>query len=78
MVSGAIAFAGTMAIGAAARQYFLRGGSIDDAKQAFTKAKSAAEDEGKKEEQKMSNGVSNGTNGAGKPHPPPPPPSKED
>ena len=31
----AIAFAGTMAIGAAARQYFLRGGSIEDAKRAF-------------------------------------------
>jgi uncharacterized protein len=70
MVSGAIAFAGTMAIGAAARQYFLRGGSIDDAKKAFSKARSEAEAEGKKEEQRMTNGTSNGTNGAGKPHPP--------
>jgi predicted GTPase len=45
MISGAIAFAGTMAIGAAARQYFLRGGSIEEARRAFADAKSAAERE---------------------------------
>lgn len=52
MVSGAIAFAGTMAIGAAAREYFLRGSSVEDARRAFADAKSAAEDEGKREEEK--------------------------
>lgn len=52
MVSGAIAFAGTMAIGAAAREYFLRGSSVEDARRAFAEAKSAAEDEGKREEEK--------------------------
>lgn len=57
MVSGAIAFAGTMAIGAAARQYFLRGGSIDDARAAFTKAKDSAKDEGHREEQRVTNAV---------------------
>jgi uncharacterized protein len=57
MVSGAIAFAGTMAIGAGARQYFLRGGSIEDAKNAFTKAKSDAEEEGKREEKRVTNGA---------------------
>jgi len=46
MVSGAVAFAGTMAIGAAARSYFLRNTSIDDAKKAFADAK----DEAAKEE----------------------------
>lgn len=45
MVSGAIAFAGTMAIGAAAQRYFLRGESIEEAKRAFDEAKSAAERE---------------------------------
>lgn len=45
MVSGAIAFAGTMAIGAAAQRYFLRGESIEQARQAFDDAKSAAEQE---------------------------------
>lgn len=76
MVSGAIAFAGTMAIGAAARQYFLRGGSIEDARRAFADAKTAAEEEGKKLEEKAKRGAQgspvNGspTNGAGKPHPP--------
>ncbi len=34
-VSGAVAFAGTLAVGAAARAYYLRGGSLDDAKAAF-------------------------------------------
>lgn len=53
MVSGAIAFAGTMAIGAAAREYFLRGSSVEDARRAFADAKSAAEDEGKREEEKV-------------------------
>lgn len=50
VISGAIAFAGTMAIGAAARQYFLRGGTIEQAKKAFEDTKASAEDEGKKEE----------------------------
>ena len=49
MVSGAIAFAGTLAIGAAARSYFLRGTSIEDAKKAFDatkkKTENATEDE---------------------------------
>lgn len=43
MVSGAVAFAGTLSIGAAARQYFLRGGSIEDAKKAFDDEKQRAE-----------------------------------
>ena len=43
MVSGAMAFAGTLAIGAAARSYFLRGGSIENAKAAFDGAKNKAE-----------------------------------
>ncbi len=34
-VSGAVAFAGTLAIGAAARAYYLRGESLDDAKKAM-------------------------------------------
>ncbi len=51
MISGAIAFAGTMAIGAGARQYFLRGGSIEDAKKAFADTKTSAEAEGKKQEE---------------------------
>lgn len=55
-VSGAVAFAGTMAIGAAARQYFLRGGSIEDARRAFADAKSAADDEGKRQEDEMRRG----------------------
>jgi len=46
MVSGAVAFAGTLAIGAAARSYFLRGASIEDAKRAFADAKKAGEKEG--------------------------------
>lgn len=45
MVSGAVAFAGTMAIGAAARSYFLRNTSIEDAKKAFADAKESAEKE---------------------------------
>lgn len=43
MVSGAVAFGGTLAIGAAARAYFLRGSSIEDAKRAFEETKDAAE-----------------------------------
>jgi uncharacterized protein (DUF697 family)/predicted GTPase len=43
MVSGAVAFAGTLAIGAAARNYFLRGTSIEDAKKAFDETKKKAE-----------------------------------
>ncbi|MBX3189091.1 MAG: 50S ribosome-binding GTPase [Labilithrix sp.] len=39
MVSGAVAFAGTLAVGAAARAYFLRGASIEDAKRAFERKK---------------------------------------
>lgn len=45
MVSGAVAFAGTMAIGAAARSYFLRNTSIEDAKRAFADEKVSAEKE---------------------------------
>jgi uncharacterized protein (DUF697 family) len=43
MVSGAVAFAGTLAIGAAARNYFLRGASIEDAKKAFDETKTSPE-----------------------------------
>jgi uncharacterized protein (DUF697 family)/predicted GTPase len=43
MVSGAVAFAGTLAIGAAARNYFLRGTSIEDAKKAFEETKTSPE-----------------------------------
>ena len=68
MVSGAIAFAGTMAIGAAARQYFLRGGSIEDARRAFAEAKAAAEDEGKRQEEEARRGIGDApANGAGTP-----------
>lgn len=35
MVSGAVAFAGTLAVGAAAQNYFLRGSTMDDVKRAF-------------------------------------------
>jgi uncharacterized protein len=45
MVSGAVAFAGTLAIGAAARSYFLRGGTIEDAKNAFAGVKKKAEED---------------------------------
>jgi uncharacterized protein (DUF697 family) len=45
MVSGAVAFAGTLAIGAAARSYFLRGATIEEAKQAFDGTKKKTEDE---------------------------------
>jgi len=53
VISGAIAFAGTMAIGAGARQFFLRGGSIEDARKAFADAKTDAEVEGKDIEKKQ-------------------------
>lgn len=43
MVSGAVAFAGTLAIGSAARAYFLRGASIEEAKQAYDDAKADPE-----------------------------------
>ncbi|AKV01963.1 hypothetical protein AKJ09_08626 [Labilithrix luteola] len=45
MISGAVAFAGTLAIGAAARSYFLRGATIEEAKQAFADTKKSAEKE---------------------------------
>lgn len=53
VISGAIAFAGTMAIGAGARQFFLRGGTIEDAKKAFDDAKDSAKDEGEKLEKEQ-------------------------
>jgi len=53
VISGAIAFAGTMAIGAGARQFFLRGGTIEDAQRAFADAKASAEPEGKELEKKQ-------------------------
>jgi predicted GTPase len=43
MVSGAVAFAGTLAIGAAARAYFLRGVPIEEAKKIFAREKVEAE-----------------------------------
>jgi predicted GTPase len=39
VISATIAFSGTMAIGAAARAYFIRGVSIDEARRAFRKKK---------------------------------------
>lgn len=60
MISGAIAFAGTMAVGAAARQYFLRGGSIEDAKRAFAKEKEETEAEGEQQEAIARRGIANG------------------
>jgi hypothetical protein len=48
MVSGAVAFAGTLAIGAAARAYFIRGASIEDAKRAFKNEKKSAEEDATK------------------------------
>lgn len=46
MVSGAVAFAGTMAIGAAARAYFLRAEDIEAAKAAADEARSEAGPDG--------------------------------
>lgn len=43
MVSGAVAFAGTLAVGAAARAYFLRGASIEEARRAYEDEKKDAE-----------------------------------
>jgi len=40
-----VVFAGTMAIGAAARAYFIRGEPIELAKKAYDKAKSFKRDE---------------------------------
>lgn len=48
MVSGAVAFAGTLAIGSAARAYFLRGATIEEAKRAYADEKTAAEAEAPK------------------------------
>lgn len=42
MVSGAVAFAGTLAIGAAARSYFLRGETVEEARRAFEDEKRGA------------------------------------
>jgi uncharacterized protein (DUF697 family) len=53
VISGAIAFAGTMAIGAGARQFFLRGGTIEDAKKAFDNAKDEAKAEGEQLEKEQ-------------------------
>jgi uncharacterized protein (DUF697 family)/predicted GTPase len=53
MVSGAVAFAGTLAIGAAARAYFLRGATVEEAKRAYDDTKlgrgkdEKADDDGK-------------------------------
>ncbi|MDB4943809.1 MAG: hypothetical protein JWP97_3343 [Labilithrix sp.] len=46
MVSGAVAFGGTLAIGAAARNYFLRGVTIDEAKKSFSDVQKKAEKDG--------------------------------
>jgi hypothetical protein len=43
VVSATIAFTGTMAIGSAARAYFIRGVSLDAAKRIFRRDKSDAE-----------------------------------
>jgi uncharacterized protein (DUF697 family) len=53
MVSGAVAFAGTLSIGAAARAYFLRGGPIEEAKKAFADEKKIAERDAEKEVPKV-------------------------
>lgn len=45
MVSGAVAFAGTLSIGSAARAYFLRDATIEEAKKVFADEKAAAEKE---------------------------------
>jgi uncharacterized protein (DUF697 family)/predicted GTPase len=46
MVSGAVAFAGTLAIGSAARAYFLRDATIEEARRAFDDERESAEREG--------------------------------
>ncbi len=43
VVSGAVAFAGTLALGAAARAYFLRGVSAEDARKLFQATRASAE-----------------------------------
>lgn len=52
MVSGAVAFGGTLAIGSAARAYFLRGATIEEAKTAFEdeRKKKRDDDEKKKDD----------------------------
>lgn len=40
MISGAVAFAGTMGVGSAARAYFLRGAALDEAREAFERGRS--------------------------------------
>lgn len=45
MVSGAVAFAGTLAIGSAARAYFLRGATLEEAKKAFEEERAKASEE---------------------------------
>jgi uncharacterized protein len=46
MVSGAVAFAGTLAIGSAARAYFLRGATIEEAQRAFADEKKKSAEPG--------------------------------
>lgn len=41
VLSGAVAFAGTMAVGSAASAYFLRGATVEEAKRAYGEAKDA-------------------------------------
>lgn len=67
MVSGAVAFAGTMAIGSAARQYFVSGASIEEARQTFAKARAEAEAEGKEREEAARRAQNGASNGAGTP-----------
>jgi uncharacterized protein (DUF697 family) len=50
MVSGAIAFAGTLAIGAAARAYFLKNATIEEAKAAYAGEKKSAAKEAEQKE----------------------------
>ncbi len=58
MVSGVIAFAGTLAIGAAARSYFLHGATIEEAKRAYEEEKTAQEPEAQRHVDGMTNGAS--------------------
>src|SRR5690606_7659473 len=58
MVSGAVAFGGTLAIGSAARAYFLRGATIEEAKRAFADEKSAARKEADAIERALDAGAS--------------------
>ena len=52
VVSGAVAFAGTMALGAAARAYFIRGESIEDAKRAYATEKTEKSEKREKREKR--------------------------